>query len=46
VLLASDYPLAGGQSLAAPWGVLALVVYLALGLILMGDAGQLRWSTA
>ena len=45
VILASNHLLAGGQSLAVPWGVLALVVYLALGLILMGDAGQLRWST-
>jgi hypothetical protein len=44
-LLASGHPLAGGQSLAVPWGVLALVVYLALGLILMGRAAQLRWST-
>jgi Domain of unknown function (DUF4129) len=44
-LLASGHRLAGGQSLAVPWGVLALVVYLALGLILMGRAAQLRWST-
>src|ERR687884_1417088 len=44
-LLASGHPLAGGQSLAIPWGVLALIVYLALGLLLMGRAAQLRWST-
>src|SRR5205085_7694533 len=44
-LLASGHPLAGGQSLAVPWGVLALVAYLALGLILMGRAAQLRWTT-
>jgi hypothetical protein len=44
-LLASGHPLAGGQSLAVPWGVLALLVYLALGLILMGRAAQLRWTT-
>ena len=44
-LLASGHPLAGGQSLAIPWGVLALIVYLALGLLLMGRAAQLRWTT-
>src|SRR5437763_8815163 len=32
-LLASGHPLAGGQSLAVPWGVLALLVYFAVGLV-------------
>jgi hypothetical protein len=44
-LAAAELAPAGGSSLAAPWGVIGLVAYCAIGLATIGYAAQLRWGT-